>query len=153
MMRSKLLAAATTLALAGASLGSGAASAADAALDCELKFSLTGWSAIFQHAEGAGVVTCENGLSTPVDIKIKGAGLSVGKYHIDDGKGTFTDVHKLSDVFGDYAGADANAGAVKAGTAQVLTKGTVSLALAGAGEGVNIGIGVNKLTLSPVKPK
>ena len=42
----------------------------------------------------------------------------------------------------------ANAGVVKSGEAQVLTKGPVSLALAGNGEGVNIGVDVGQFTIS-----
>ncbi len=124
------------------------ARAAEANLDCKLKFSLTGWSVIYKHAEGHGVVTCENGKSMRVKIEAKGGGLTVGKAHIDDGTGRFTDVHRIEDVLGTYAQGDASIGAVKAGTAQVLTKGTVSLALAGAGEGVDIGVSVGGFTIS-----
>ena len=48
------------------------ASAAEASLDCKLKFSLSTWSAIYKHAEGSGVVTCENGSSLRVAISSKG---------------------------------------------------------------------------------
>ncbi len=121
---------------------------AEAALDCEMKFSLTGWSAIYKHAEGTGVVTCENGQSMRVVISAKGGGLTVGKTHIDNGTGKFTDVHKMSDILGTYAQGDASAALGKAGTAQVMTKGTVSLALAGAGEGVNLGVSFGGFTIS-----
>lgn len=125
--------------------------AAEAELDCKLRFSLTGWSAIYKHAEGSGTVTCENGKSMNVKIEAKGGGLTVGKSHIDNGKGKFTDVHKIEDVLGTYAQGDASIGAGKSGTAQVLTKGTVSLALAGAGEGVDIGISFGGFTISRAK--
>ena len=46
---------------------------------------------------------------------------------------------------------EASAGVVKSGTAQVLTKGTVSLALAGAGEGVDLGISFGKFTISQAR--
>lgn len=129
-------------------LGAGTAQAASADLDCKLRFSLTGWSVIFKHAEGSGVVTCENGATMPVTISAKGGGLTVGKSHIEGGKGRFTDVRRIDDVLGTYVQGDATIGAVKAGTAQVLTKGTVSLALAGAGEGVDIGVSVGGFTIS-----
>jgi hypothetical protein len=124
------------------------ASAEEANLDCKLRFSLTGWSLIYKHAEGHGVVTCENGQSMRVKIESKGGGLTAGKSHIDNGTGKFTDVHKIADVLGTYAQGDASAGAVKSGTAQVLTKGTVSLALAGAGEGVELGVSIGGFTIS-----
>jgi len=124
------------------------ANAASADVDCKLHFSLSGWSAILQHAEGSGVVTCENGQIMHVKISAKGAGLTVGKSKIDDGTGKFSDVHTITDVLGNYAQGEAHAGVVKSGTAQVLTKGTVSLALAGKGEGVDLGIDVGEFTLS-----
>jgi hypothetical protein len=128
-----------------------AAQAAEANLDCKLRFSLTGWSAIYKHAEGAGTVTCENGKAMDVRIEAKGGGLTVGKSHIDNGTGRFTDVHRIEDVLGTYAQGDASIGAGKAGTAQVLTKGTVSLALAGAGEGVDIGVSFGGFTIKPAR--
>jgi hypothetical protein len=117
-------------------------------LDCKLTFSLTGWSLIYKHADGVGRVTCENGASMPVKISIKGGGLTAGKWHVDNGKGKFTDVHRISDVLGRYAQGGAHAGVVKSAEAQVLTKGTVSLALAGHGEGIDLGVDVGAFTIS-----
>lgn len=136
------------LAVALVSALSTPAGAAEAELDCKLKFSLTGWSLIYKHAEGTGTVRCENGQTMAVKIEAKGGGLTVGKSHIDNGTGRFTDVHRIEDILGTYAQGDASAGALKSGTAQVLTKGTVSLALAGAGEGVELGVSVGGFTIS-----
>ncbi len=136
------------LAFAFAAMLPQAARADEADLGCKLRFSLTGWSLIYKHAEGHGVVTCANGKSMRVKIESKGGGLTAGKSHIDNGTGTFTDVHTITDVLGSYAQGDASAGAVKSGTAQVLTKGTVSLALAGSGEGIELGVSVGQFTIS-----
>ena len=122
---------------------------ADAELDCRLDFNLTTWSAIYKHAEGSGTVTCENGQSMPVLIKARGAGLTVGKSHIDNGHGRFSDVHTIGEITGNYAQAEAHAGLVKSGSAQLLTKGNVSLALAGGGEGVALGVDVGTLHIDP----
>ena len=146
-----LAATGSVLALALAMGLSSPARAAEADLGCKLKFSLTGWSVIYKHAEGSGVVTCANGQTVAVKIEARGGGLTVGKSHIDNGTGKFTDVHKIDDVLGTYAQGDASIGAGKSGTAQVLTKGTVSLALAGAGEGVDIGVSFGGFTLSRAK--
>ena len=86
--------------------------------------------------------------SMRVNIVAKGVGLTVGKSHVDGGTGRFSDVHQLTDVLGSYAQAEAHAGVVKSGTAQVLTKGEVSLALAGKGEGVDLGIDIGEMTLT-----
>jgi len=121
--------------------------AAQADLDCKLRFSLTGWSAIYKHAEGNGIVTCADGSAMRVAIEAKGGGLTVGKSRIDDGTGRFSDVRVIDDVLGNYVEGEAHAGVVKSGTAQLLTKGPVSLALAGAGEGIDIGIDIGEFSL------
>jgi hypothetical protein len=141
---------APALLLAAGSMFSTQASAAGK-IDCEMKFSLTGWSAIYKHAEGGGTVSCNNGKTFPVNIVAVGGGLTVGKYKIEGGTGKFSDVYDIGEIFGSYAQGEANAGLVKSGTAQVLTKGNVSLALAGAGEGVDIGISFGKFTVERVK--
>lgn len=138
------------LLMAAGSVAVPSAQAAEATLECHLDFNLTGWSLIYKHAEGTGTVSCANGQSIPVKLSVKGGGLTAGKWHIDDGKGKFTDVHKMDDVLGRYAQGEAHAGLIKSSTAQVLSKGTVSLALAGTGEGVNLGIDVGAFTISRI---
>ncbi|TCV92041.1 hypothetical protein EC912_10832 [Luteibacter rhizovicinus] len=140
------------LALAAAGMFSAQpARADDANLKCHMTFNLKGWSAIYKHAEGAGTVRCENGQKANVKIEINGAGLSAGKWRINDGKGDITHVKTIDDVFGDYAMANADAGVVKSAGASILTKGTVSLALAGTGEGINLGIDVSGFKITRVK--
>lgn len=125
------------------------AQAADASVKCDLVYNLSGWSLIYKQAEGTGTVTCSNGQRANVKISVVGGGLTAGKYRINNGKGEISNVHGIKEVFGDYAQAGAEAGVVKSSQAQVLTKGTVSLALAGTGEGVNLGISAGKFTISP----
>jgi len=136
--------------LAGAlSLGALApAQARDADIDCKLHYSLTGWSVIYKHTTGTGTVTCNNGESIPVHVSAKAVGLTAGKWHIDHGVGRFTDVHNISEVLGRYVQASANAGVVKSGEAQVLSKGAVQLALAGGGEGINLGVDVGAFRIT-----
>jgi len=143
-----------TLALASvALLGAHLAVAQDerADLGCKLSFSLNGWSAVISSAEGKGVVTCKNGASIPVVISAKGAGLTAGRSQVDHGTGTFTHVRTIDDVLGHYAQGEAHAGVLKSGTAQLLTKGTVSLALEGTGRGIDLGVNVGEFTLKPAK--
>ena len=122
--------------------------AAEASVTCDLSFSLSGWSVIYKHASGTGTVACSNGQHARVKIAINGGGLTAGKYRIDNGKGEITHVRTIDDVFGDYAQASAEAGALKSGEAQVLTKGTTSLALHGSGEGINLGISLGAVSIS-----
>ncbi len=116
-------------------------------LDCKLDYELTGWSLIYKHTTGTGTVHCNNGQRMGVRVSAKALGLTAGKWKIDSGKGHFTDVHYIDEVLGNYAQASANAGALKSGEAQVLSKGTVSLALAGGGEGINLGVDIGAFTI------
>lgn len=120
-----------------------------ASVTCHLRFNISGWSFIYKHAEGTGWVRCDNGQSARVAIEIVGGGLTAGKYKITNGTGEISTVNGIRDVFGDYAQAGVEAGLVKSANAQVLTKGTTSLALAGTGEGINIGVSGGRFTIRP----
>lgn len=117
-------------------------------IDCEMKFNLTGWAAIYKHAEGRGIITCDNGRTFNVDIVAVGGGLTAGKYKVEGGTGKFSQIYDTDELFGSYAQGEANAGVIKSGMAQALTKGNVSLALAGSGHGVNIGVSFGKFTIT-----
>ena len=137
---------AASLACAFAMATASPARAAD--IDCKLDYSITGWSAIYKHSSGSGVVHCNNGQTMNVSIKAQGVGLTAGKWRIDNGNGRFSDVSNISQVLGKYAHGEAHAGVVKSVSSQVLTKGNVSLALAGHGEGVDLGVDVGQFVIS-----
>lgn len=124
------------------------ARAAEPMVRCELSYNLHGWSIIYKQAEGTGTVTCNNGQSARVKISVIGGGLTAGKYRIENGKGEISKVHGIDEVFGDYVQAGAEAGVVKSAHAQVLTKGTTSLALSGTGQGIDLGVSVGKFTIT-----
>jgi hypothetical protein len=117
-------------------------------VDCELSFTMKGWSAFYKTASGNGTIKCSNGQSMNVKLVAKGGGLTVGKSSIEDGRGEFSDVKNIQEVLGSYVSAEAHAGAVKSAKAQVMTKGEVSLALSGKGRGWDLGIAFGKLTIS-----
>jgi hypothetical protein len=117
-------------------------------IDCEMSFSMSGWSAFYRTSSGTGTVRCSNGQRMQVKIDSKGGGLSFGKSRIADGRGEFAGVQRIEDVLGTYATAEAHAGAVKSAKAQVMTKGEVSLALSGKGEGFDVGVAFGKFTIS-----
>ncbi|WP_205802627.1 hypothetical protein [Burkholderia sp. Ac-20365] len=124
------------------------AHAGSAPVKCHLTYSLAGWSAIYQHASGHGRVTCDNGQHANVTIQMHGGGLTAGKFRVT-GKGDISNVYSIKEVYGSYAQAGASAGVVESGTAQVVTKGTVSMALSGSGEGINLGVAVDKFDIKP----
>jgi len=116
--------------------------------NCHMDFNLKGWSVFYKTAEGNGRVTCSNGQHANVKINVTGGGLSFGKMEILDGKGKFSEVLNIDEIFGAYLAAEAHAGAVKSTQASVYTKGEISLAMTGSGRGINIGIDLGKLEIS-----
>src|SRR5262245_52579224 len=116
--------------------------------DCDMTYTLKGWSAIYKTAHGEGTITCNNGQTANVSLKVIGGGATFGKTDIYHGKAEISGVHSINDIFGSYAAASAHAAVGKAAEAQVMTKGKVSLALAGHGEGVDVGLDVSKFTIS-----
>jgi hypothetical protein len=114
---------------------------------CKMTYSLAGWSVGYSTANGSGTITCDNGQSARVSLRAKGGGLTVGKSKIVNGRGTFSEVGDISELFGSYASMDVHAGAVESSAAQVVTKGTVSLAFAGTGKGVDLGVTVGEFVI------
>jgi len=117
-------------------------------VSCEMAFTMKGWSAIISRAEGEGVVTCDNGQSQAVELEITGGGLTFGRTTIDEGKGVFSHVADISEVFGSYAQAEANAGAGDAVSAQAMSKGEVSLAVTTKGSGWSLGVSGAKFSIT-----
>ena len=140
-----------TSVLAIAMVAAPSVGARDADIDCKLDYQLTSWSLVYKHASGHGMVRCNDVQTLPVRITAQGLGLTAGKWKIDNGKGRFTDVHNIREVYGNYAHASASAGLVKSAETQLLSKGNVSLALAGGGEGINIGVEVGAFHIKPIR--
>jgi hypothetical protein len=118
-----------------------------AAVDCEMRFSTSGWSLFYKTARGTGTVTCNNGQRMDVRIRAKGGGLTVGKSSIEDGRAEFSGVYDIREVLGSYAAAEAHAGAVKSAKGSVMTKGEVSMALSGTGRGWDVGVAFGKFQI------
>jgi hypothetical protein len=107
---------------------------------CKMTYSLAGWSAFYSTATGNGTITCDNGQSARSSLRATGGGLTAGKSKIVNGSGTFSEVADIGELFGSYASADVHAGMVQSSAAQVVTKGTVSLAFSGTGKGIDLGV-------------
>jgi hypothetical protein len=125
-----------------------AAPAASATTKCTMKYSLKEWSAFYKRADGGGTISCDNGQTANVRITARGGGLTAGKGEIRDGKGTFSDVADIKELFGTYVAAEASAGAVKNAGAAVVTKGEVTLGLEGKGTGWELGVAFGKFTIT-----
>ena len=118
---------------------------------CTLKFDLQEWSAFYESATGTGKITCDDGQSAVVTIRSKGGGLSVGKFNIKDGRGSFTEVSSIDQVFGKYIATERDAGASKSADTWVMTKDKVSLAIAGTGKGWELGFSVDEFIIEKQK--
>ena len=132
-------------------LPASAASQTSTSTTCRMNFNLRGWSLGLKSATGEGSISCDNGQTADVRIRAKGAGLSAGKYEIRDGRGRFSAVTDIRDLFGSYAAGDVAVGFVKEGEAMAMSKGSVNLALAGKGTGFDLGAAVERFTLTPVR--
>ena len=116
---------------------------------CNLHYDMSGGGAFYKHSTGQGTITCSNGQKLAVNIESKGGGLTFGHSQIKDGTGKFSPVHDIHDLIGGYATAEANAGAGdNASKAQVVTKGSISLALTGKGTGHTLGVSFGSFIIS-----
>jgi hypothetical protein len=137
----------TTLILTAAAAAFLAAPAQAELAKCKMTFNLSGWSLAIKQMKGTGSVTCSNGQSASVAIESHGLGFTIGKSDIVNGKGTFSEVKDISEIFGTYAKLEARGTANKGGAAQVMTKGEISLAISGEGRGWEAGVSLSGLTI------
>ena len=124
------------------------ASPALALTKCTMSFTLEGWSMFYKEADGSGLVRCDNGQQARVRLETRGGGLTFGRNKIVGGKGEFSTISDIHEIFGNYANAEAHAGMGVSSGAQVVTKGSVSLALSGTGNGVDIGFAFGRFTIA-----
>ncbi|MCC6848267.1 MAG: hypothetical protein IT294_07165 [Deltaproteobacteria bacterium] len=124
-----------------------AADPAAALTACDLTFTLEGWSVFYKAADGSGIVRCDNGQEVRVRLETRGGGLTFGRSKIVGGTGDFSPVADIGEVFGDYAAAEAHAGMGISSGAQIVTRGSVSLALSGTGNGIDLGFAFGRFTI------
>lgn len=116
---------------------------------CTLHYSMSGGGAFYKHSSGDGTIRCDNGQTLAVHIESKGGGLTFGHSKITDGVGKFSPVHDIHELVGGYGTAEANAGTSdNASKAQVVTKGSISLALTGKGSGRTLGVSFGSFVIS-----
>nr|WP_063570523.1 hypothetical protein [Luteibacter rhizovicinus] len=138
------------LSSAGTFLAPRAKAASDAEVKCHRTSCTPGWAAIYKKADGRGHFRCDNGQGADVIIHVRGGGLTAGKFSIEGGKGEFTHVHGISEIYGEYASGGANAGVVKSAESAAMTKGEVSLAVTGTGRGFNLGVDLSKFEIERI---
>lgn len=119
-----------------------------AEVECRMTFNFKSWSVLYKSGKGTGHISCSNGQKASVKLRAHGGGLTAGKSTIVDGLGIFSKVTNIKELFGNYANAEAHAGAVGSASARALTKGDVSLTLTGTGKGVDLGINFGNFKIS-----
>ena len=117
---------------------------------CKLTYHIKGWSFIYREYRGTGFVTCDNGQRASVNIITRGGGLTLGKSEIDKGKGVFSEVTNINEIYGTYVVLAGHAGATKSAEGQAMTKGEVSLAISGIGRGFDLGLTLGAFTIKPM---
>ena len=117
---------------------------------CKITYNLKGWSIFYNEYRGNGIVTCLNGQRANVSIVTRGGGLTIGKSEINNGKGVFSEVTNINEIYGTYVVLGAHAGATKSVEGQAMTKGEVSLAISGKGRGFDLGVTLGAFTIKPM---
>ncbi|MGH9868070.1 MAG: hypothetical protein ACREAA_07905 [Candidatus Polarisedimenticolia bacterium] len=117
--------------------------------DCEMSFELRGWSAENLAAVGDGVITCDNGQTRHVNLKIRGGTLTFSKDRVVEGTARFSKVKDIGKLFGQYDAGAAHAGTGPASGNQVFTKGGVSMTLTRTGEGADMGVDFSRFVVQP----
>jgi len=138
-----------SIAAAAAALSMTAPVASAGMTSCRLKFDLEGWSIIYKYAKGSGRITCSNGQAADVRIVTHGGGATLGTHKVIGGRGKFSSVADIKDLYGGYAEADVHAGAGGAATARVMMKSNVNLTLAATGQGINLGVAFGSFRIEP----
>ena len=116
---------------------------------CRLSYDLEGWSAFYKVANGSGRITCSNGQAADVTIETRGGGISFGTTKVIGGKGVFSQVNDIRDLYGSYGEAVAHAGAGESAAARFMVKGNVNLSLHGTGQGISVGIAFGSFKIKP----
>jgi hypothetical protein len=115
---------------------------------CKVSYKLKGWSFFYKEYKGNGTVSCENGQRANVKILTRGGGVTLGRSEINNGKGVFSAVTNINEIYGTYVVLDGHAGATVSVEGQVMTKGKVSLAISGRGRGFDLGASLGAFTIS-----
>ena len=68
---------------------------ADDDKNCDMTYTLKGWSAVYKTAKGEGTITCKSGETAQVEISVKSGGLTFGKTEIYNGKAEISGVKSI----------------------------------------------------------
>jgi hypothetical protein len=118
-------------------------------VQCRLTYDIAGWSFFYRYQSGTGKVTCSNGQSANVNIRVHGGGATLGTSTATAGHGGFGAVRDISDVYGGYFEVAAHGSAGVGGGARAMFKGAAALSLVSSGNGVGAGVTMGYFGIKP----
>lgn len=119
-------------------------------VQCTMAFELHSWSVFYKSGKGQGTITCSNGQKSKVKISTHGGGITFGKFNIANGKGKFSPVHDIKELYGKYANVGGEGGASKARMGANLSKDDINLDIEGTGTGGGFGFDFSGFKISPL---
>lgn len=116
--------------------------------ECDLKYTMKGWSAFYKTYKGSGTITCPSGQSANVNLSLQGGGFTFGGSEIKEGKGKIRGVSKLSEIYGSGFAVGGHAGFGKSIEARWIPKGSRTVTLSGKGSGYDLGWSMGSFKIS-----
>ena len=116
--------------------------------ECDLKYTMKGWSAFYKSYQGTGTVSCPSGKRAAVNLSLQGGGFTFGASEIIDGKGTILGVTEISDIYGGGFAVGGHAGFITSIEGRVIPRGSRTITLSGKGKGYDLGWSIGSFKVS-----
>jgi len=116
--------------------------------ECDLKYTMKGWSAFYKTYKGSGVVTCPSGKSANVNLSLTGGGFTFGASEIIEGKGKVRGVKSIDDIYGGAFALGGHAGFGKSVEVRWIPRGSRAVSLSGKGTGYDLGWSMGSFKIS-----
>ncbi|MDF1584398.1 MAG: hypothetical protein P1P78_13975 [Methyloprofundus sp.] len=116
--------------------------------ECDLKYTMKGWSAFYKTYKGSGVVTCPSGKKANVNLSLQGGGFTFGASEITEGKGKIRGVQSIDDIYGGAFELGGHAGFGKSVEVRWIPRGARTVTLSGKGTGYDLGWSMGSFKIS-----
>lgn len=116
--------------------------------ECDLKYTMKGWSAFYKTYKGTGTVNCPSGISAQVNLSLQGGGFTFGASEITEGKGKIRGVTKIDDIYGGAFALGGHAGFNKSIEGRWIPRGARTVTLSGKGKGYDLGWSMGSFKIS-----
>lgn len=116
--------------------------------ECDLKYTMKGWSAFYKTYKGTGTISCPSGKNANVNLSLQGGGFTFGASEIKDGKGKIRGVGKLEEIYGGGFAMGGHAGFGKSVEGRWVPRGSRTVTLSGKGTGYDLGWSMGNFKIS-----